>query len=215
MTQSQGLSNIIGRTADIVIIDDIVKEDCYLNRYAQFMFEQGLAEIRAMAQANTPFVNTALPAAKREFIDAIPTDKENSMQTTEFQTERRHLRDVAHRAFHEKLNSLTEEFHTEPHRATTVDEYISMIKADQFDEIDEKTRHAKLPRYTHPTEYITLRKHKPDLKGYEAAQIKLHKELADLETTIMVTPTADDLMKAKAKVEFFRDHTCAVKPTIH
>jgi hypothetical protein len=155
------------------------------------------------------------PTSMQACVTEPKRKKDEEMSTTEFTNERRKLRDVKYQAYHQKVESLAEEFHMEPYRATSIDEYITMVKAEQFDPIDEKTRMARISRYGNPSDYIVLRKYPKDEAGCRAARAKLDKEFADLDVTIEVTPTADTLMAAKAKVEFFRDHTCAVKPTVH
>jgi len=138
------------------------------------------------------------------------TQSKDENMNTEFNTERNSLKRVYKDAFYAKAADLSKEHNILPHHATSVREYISMIKDGQYDEMEDKLLDRKLSEYDDASHYISLRKHKADQKAHDATLSKIEKEGRDLDLRI----TIDDPKDALPKVEYFRDVTCKLH-TVH
>lgn len=143
----------------------------------------------------------------------VTPEQENNEMNNEFYNERNALKRTIRDAFHSKIHDLDHEYHIRSHCAKSVREYIDMIKAGQFDELDDKQLDEPLDGWNGwnaPAEYIRLRKHKADPEGRKAAHTKVEKEFNDISLKIDIL----DPKNVLPNVEAFRDVTCK-KHTVH
>jgi hypothetical protein len=129
---------------------------------------------------------------------AVPTTQENSMNNDAVY----HLeRDLA-KAYHLAQLHLQEKNHLNPHRASTVREYIAMVKADEFEPLSDKELDHKLPEYISAADRIVLRKHKADPETHAADTAKLEEAY---RAANLAVKTSTDHDKTREKVtETFR-----------
>jgi hypothetical protein len=173
-------------------------------------------EIRAMNFYQSQFVTLEEIKPKgmtlhySESAPVTPTSQENTEMNAEHHNESTALTNTMRIALHDKNSDLDKEYHIHGHRAKTVREYISMVKDDQYEDIEDKVLDHKLDSWADPTSWIHLRKHKADPAGRAGMYDKIAKEYDDILLKIKVLPPAEVL----PRVEHFRDVTCR-KHTVH